>query len=205
MDLTMTTVAKDALVRLLSSCGGTTGAMQNIAERVYRSESSDLGEILGGLVVAPGPIREIIETCQSTNGVLDLEGLIRHFASFEHTTKMTGLRLTVARELPATQIPLAHTLLPLSILGGKYYYDCGKAHVELMGLVQIGPAKGSPYAHLAGLIWLPDEGLGSQILEEQRTSGVSAAARGIDRISYFDAPKLRAGTISGASALYGKS
>lgn len=204
MNLEMTPAFRDAIVRLLCSCGGTIGAMQNIAVKIKESESKDLGEILGNLLNVPGPMQEIVETCRETNGMLDLEGLIRHFASVEHTRKMTGLKFTVARELPKEQIPFAHTLLPLTVLDGKYFYDCGEAFVELEDLVQIGPTNGSPYAHLAGLIWLPDNGLHAQILTEQVTSGVAAVGRDIKKLSYHTAPKLREGTIAGVQQLYGK-
>jgi hypothetical protein len=205
MNLEMTPGFEEAIVPLLSSCGGTSGPMQNIARRIQRSKSTDLGEILGGLVDAPGPMREIIATCESTNGVLDLEGLIRHFASIDHTDKMTGLELTVARELTQDVIPIAHTLLPLTVLDGRYYYDCGDAYIEIDGLVQIGPTVGSPYAHLAGLICLRDGGLHTQILSEQAEGPVSTRAQVITRISYHDAPRLQRSTLEGAKELYSKS
>jgi|GEM_PF-4248691 len=202
MNLGMKPIEKDALVRLLCSCGGTTGAMQNLARLVQRSGSNDLGEILGELVSVPGPIQEITTTCEEVSGEISLTGLIRHFSSFRHTTKMTNLKVTVAHELPPEQIPLAHTLLPLTILDGKYYYDCGEAYVEIRGLVQIGPSVGSPYAHLAALLWFRDEGLHVQVLAEQARSGVAASAKGIGRISYFETPKLHAGTVAGTAELH---
>lgn len=205
MNLEMDTGFRAGALPLLASCGGTGSPMLNIAIHIKRSDSMDLREIVRGLVDAPGPIREIIETCQKTNGALDLEGLIRHFASFEHTTKMSNLRVTVARELPTVQIAFAHTLLPLTIVDGKYYYDCGDAFVELEGLVLVGEAVGSPYAHLASLIWLEDAGLHAEILDEQSKNGVSASAAGLTKISYFDTPKLRGDTIAGTELLFGKS
>lgn len=205
MSLEMTVAFRDAIVRLLVSCGGTTGAMQNIAARIQRSESNNLGEILGGLLDVPGPMQEIVATCEATNEALDLEGLIRHFASPDHLRKMTRLKATVAAELSKEQIPFAHTLLPLSIVGGKYYYDCGDTFVELTGLVQIGLVRGTPYAHLAGLIWLSDEGLHTQILTEQAENGVAASGKKFTKISYYDAPTLREGTIAGAEALFGSA
>jgi len=205
MDYGMDTGFGGGILPLLGSCGGTGSPMLNIAKHIKRSESKDLSVILRGLVDAPGPIREIVETCEKTNGVLDLEGLIRHFASFDHTTKMSNLKVTVARELAPEQIPFAHTLLPLTILDGRYYYDCGETFVELLGLVQMGEAVGSPYAHLASLIWLADGGLHSEILAEQVSSGVAASGSGISEISYFKTPRLRNDTLAGASELYGKS
>lgn len=201
MDMTMTPGFKAALPLILTSCGGTRGSMLNVAMRVSGSKSDDLYEILGKLLEAPGPMRELVETCAKTNGALDLEGLIRHFAGFEHTQKMTGLKATVANELPKPHVPLAHTLLPLVMVDGRWFYDCGEAYVEIVGLTQIGPTGGSPYAHLAGLIWLQDGGQSAQILAEQAENGVAAAAAGIKRISYHDAPILREGTIAGVEVL----
>lgn len=202
MSLEMTPSFQEATSRLLTSCGGTTGPMQNIAVRIKRSTSHNLGEILGGLLDVPGPMQEIVQACQDTNGELDLEGLIRHFSSYEHNRKMSGLKTTAAMELPKVQIPFAHTLLPITILDGKYYYDCGETFVELVGLVQIGPSEGSPYAHLAGLVWFEDEGLHAQILAEQAENGVATSGRSFDRISYHDTPVLREGTIAGEETLY---
>lgn len=204
MELVMDPKFKKALPQLLASCGGTIGSMLTIATKVSESAEMDLGVILGPLVSSPGPIRELIETCEETNGTLDLEGLIRHFSNPAHLAKMSDLSVTVASELPGGQIPLAHTLLPLSILDGKHYYDCGETCVELVGLVQVGPSEGSPYAHLASLIWLPDNGLHSTILSEQGDNGVAEAGRGIERISYEEAPILRTATKAAAQQLYGK-
>lgn len=203
MDLTMSKDFRENIPKLFVSCGGTVGSMLLLASLLQKGPSNDLGEILGAVLNVEGPVSEIVETCRQTNGILDLEGLIRHFASFEHNQKMEQLKLNLAKELPSSQVALAHTLLPLTILDGKYYYDCGDTYVEMVGLVQIGSAVGSPYAHLAGLIWLPDGGLHADILAEQASNGVAASGKEIERISFYDAPKLREGTIEGALKIFG--
>jgi hypothetical protein len=192
---------KDLLCRLLISCGGTRGAMQAIAARLKASDSLDLTEILGKLVIVSEPIREIMATCQSVNGAIDTEGLVRHFSSVSHLHKMSDLSVTVASELPKEQIAVAHTLLPLTLVEGNYCYDNGEAHVRIDGLVQIGPSKGQPYAHLAGIIWIEGDNLWSEISMKQQDDGVAARASELVNIDYSCAPKLRLATLDGAKQL----
>lgn len=205
MDLSMTPAFREVFVSFLESCGGINGPMHGIAMRIKESDSKKLDEILGAYLDVPGPINGVIETCGKTNGKLDVEGLVRHFSSAKHMQEMSNLKASVASELPKEVIPFAHTLLPLSVLKGRYYYDCGDTLVELDGLIQVGPTNGSPYAHLAALIWLPDNGLGVSILAEQGANGVAASGKKFDKISYHEAPRLRKATIDGAKELYDKA
>lgn len=192
---------KDLLCRLLVSCGGTRGAMQAIAARLKASDSMDLTEILGKLVIVSEPIREIMATCQGVNGVIDAEGLVQHFSSVTHLHKMSDLSVTVASELPKEQIAVAHTLLPLILVGGNYCYDNGKAHIKIEGLVQVGVAKGQPYAHLAGLIWIEGDDIWADVATRQQSDGVVARAEALVSIDYSLAPKLQSATEDGAKQL----
>jgi hypothetical protein len=194
---------KQTLVRLLPSCGGMMAGMWYLAKMIRDSESMDIEEILGDLLEHPdsSALRELMQTCQAVNGIIDTEGIIAHFASYEHLHKFDSVPTVVAAEFPEEVRQVAHTLLPLTLVGGRYYYDNGQAHFEIKGLTQFGPTGGSPYAHLASLIWIKDGGLASRILSEQEKSGVVRRASQISVLDYSLAPRLSHATAEAKKAL----
>jgi len=209
MSMEMTNGGKVALVRVLPTCGGTQNLpMLKAAELLYSSESEDFYEALGPLGVAlratseqvqsPGqelrPLEEIIDTARKTTGKVDLESVIRHFSGTEHTLKFDNVPTIVARELPEELRAFAHTLLPLTMVDGRYYYDNGPANVEIKGLVTIGPCQGTPYAHLAGVVCFEDDGLSVNVLAEQLVSGLVTRVKNVTVLDYSQAPKLQQST-----------
>jgi hypothetical protein len=187
---------KDALVRILPSCGGTMATMWYLAKLIRDSDSMDLAEILGETLYHPDSkaLLEVVETCEKVHGVIDLEGVITHFSSADHLHKFDRVPTVVAAELPEFQRAVAHTLLPLTLVAGKYCYECGDASLPVSGLVQLGPTVGTPYAHLASLIWIRDGGLSAKVLDEQAKSGVAARACELEGLDYGEAPLLREAT-----------
>ncbi len=199
----MTKEGKDAIVRILPSCGGTLASMWYLAKLIKESEELNLHTILGELLdhQDSAALHELAVSCEATNGVIDLEGVIRHFASYQHLSKFDKVRTVVAAELPRRAQAVAHTLLPLTLVGGEYRYENGDASVPISGLVQIGPTKGSPYAHLASLIWIEDGGISAAILDRQAHDGVVGRAKLLEGVDYTQAPRLRDATVAAVEAL----
>jgi len=196
MSTKMTAGGKDALVRILPGCGGTLGVMWLLAQRIRDSGSMDLREILGSELDHPdnAALIELLSTCEKVNGLIDIDGVITHFASYKHLHKFDEVQTTVAAELPREVQAVAHTLLPLTLLAGQYAYENGDVSMPISGLTQFGPTKGTPYAHLASLIWLEDGGLSAKILERQAVGGVLDRAAQVEELDYHQAPKLMAAT-----------
>lgn len=188
---------RDLLVRFLPTCGGIKTSMWLAAKKIQGSEVSDLVEVLGReWFEYPDTVAltEMMDTCAGIHGILDLEGVVRHFASYEHMHKFDEVKTDAASELPENQRQVAHTLLPLTLVAGKYFYECGEASVEIRGLIQLGATLGTPYTHLAGLIWIEDGGLSATILDEQSRNGVADRAVKLSLIDYSQAPELVAAT-----------
>ncbi len=195
---------KEALVRLLPSCGGTMAGMWYLAKLIRDSDSMDIVETLGEETLNhpdSAALLELMATCEQVNGKLDLEGILTHFGSHDHLHKFDRVGTAVAAELPEELRPVAHTLLPLTLVGGKYFYENGDATVEFRGLVQLGPSLGAPYAHLASLIWIEDGGLSATILDRQLHDGVAGRAVHIQVIDYAQAPLLTKATVAAKEAL----
>lgn len=197
MILEMTAKGKDALVRILPGCGGTMGTMWHLAQMIQDSESMNLEEILGKSLYHPDSLAllELSETCQRLNAnKIDLESVITHFSSYNHLHKFDTVTTIVAAELPVKDRPIAHTLLPLTLVNGNYYYANGNISIPIKGLIQFGPTKGTPYAHLASLIWLEDNGFSEQVLAEQAQNGVLTRAKEVLSLDYHETPRLRRAT-----------
>ncbi len=195
---------KKLLIHFLPSCGGTMSSMWLAAKRIQGSESTDLVEVLGEeWFTYPGSeaLTELTSSCEQIHGTLDLEGIVTHFASYKHLHKFDSVPTDAGRELPLDQRTVAHTLLPLTLVGGKYFYENGEANIELRGLVQLGPTLGTPYAHLASLIWIEDSGLSAKILDYQAKDGVAERAAKLSVIDYTKAPLLVAATEAAKQAL----
>lgn len=203
-----------ALVHLLPTCGGTQNrTMLKAAELLEASDSDDFYEALGpfGQALlredrkAPGkelePLNELVKTALSTTGVVDLESVILHFSGYEHTHKFDSVPTIVAREIPSGLQSFAHTLIPLSMVNGCYYYDNDPAYVQLKGLTQFGPSQGTPYAHLGGLVWFEDGGLSVRVLASQLEDGLATSISGLSEIDYSQAPKLQDSTRSAKKEL----
>jgi len=203
MSTEMTTGGKDALVRILPSCGGTMSTMWHLARMIRDSKSMNLREILGGLLDHPdsAALGELVETCEKVNDLIDMEGVITHFASYEHLSKFDTVTTVVAAELPEEEQTIAHTLLPLTLIHGGYSYENDDVYLPISGLVQIGPSNGTPYAHLASVIWLEDGGLSARIMSEQAGNGVVERARKLSGLDYGKAPRLTKATIAAKEAL----
>lgn len=202
MSLKMTEGSRDALVRFLPTCGGTMGTMWHLARMIRDAKSYDLEEVLGELLnhSDSSALLELRDNC-SKEGIVDFEDVISHFASYEHLSKFDTVQTAVGAELAPELRQVAHTLLPLTLVDGQYLYDNGRANVVFKNLVQIGPTKGTPYCHLASLIWFEDGGLSATILDRQLHNGVAERAATIAEIDYDEAPILSRSTKEAKDAL----
>ncbi len=214
MNLEITKGGRYGLVHLLPTCGGTDNiVMVKAAEYLKCNTSEDFVDALGPFgrcltekeaelpVRELRPIEEIAETAKQTTGKVDLASVILHFSGAEHFRKFQTVPTIVGREIPEELRAFAHTLLPLTVVGGRYYYDNGVANVEIRGLVQFGPSNGSPYAHLAGLVWLPDGGLSARVLAAQAACGIPENVVGVTLLDYNKTPRLQKATVAAKEAL----
>ncbi len=201
MNLEMNPNDKGLARELLASCGGAYGPMMKAVELLDRDKSDDFFEAFGVLATSLDGLMDLAATARQTSGKIDQRSLLLHFSGTGHTGKFDTIETTIGAELPRQVQAFAHTLVPLSMVGGKYYYDNGDANVELRGLVPYGKQVGTPYAHLAALIWVEDGGMSAQILGNQLSAGLPNKMAGIDVIDYFQAPRLRHGTEKAKEAL----
>lgn len=176
---------------LFASCGGRMTMMSEVARRLVNSESAK--EVFATFCEIPA-VAELLRTCEKVNGVVDTEGVVRHFSSVNHFEKIEREGTSIASELPKEVRAFAHTLLPVTIVGGKYLVEHGDSITELKGLVPIGKPDGVPYAHLAALIWLPDDLIWTDVSDEQTRNQIGAAGANIEIIDYDNAPLLQSET-----------
>lgn len=200
MSLDVTEGGRKAAISLLASCGGRLSIVAQVALELNKVDASGAKEVFSRFAFIPA-ISELLATCEEVNGVVDSEGVVRHFSSQQHLDKITSEGSTIAAELPRKIVPFAHTLLPVTIVGGKYLVELGDHVVELRGLITQGKSVGSLFAHLASLIWVEDDLIWSEISDEQERNRVGQASRAIELIDYEKAPVLRKATLDLAAEL----